>query len=66
MGGQSKLTLPPSNVFHRMKDVFPLVKGDYTASNQAVIQIISLAVTLGFALLGGLIVGKIKGISITS
>ncbi|GAA6103609.1 ammonium transporter Rh type B [Tachysurus ichikawai] len=42
-----------------MADVFPDITKDYTVSNQAVMQIISLAVTLGMALLGGLIVGFI-------
>ncbi|XP_036394333.1 ammonium transporter Rh type B [Megalops cyprinoides] len=43
-----------------MKDVFPDVSsGDITASFQGVRQAISLAVTLGIALLGGLIVGFI-------
>ncbi|KAG7469560.1 hypothetical protein MATL_G00130200 [Megalops atlanticus] len=43
-----------------MKDVFPDVSsGEITASFQGVRQAISLAVTLGIALLGGLIVGFI-------
>lgn len=43
-----------------LKDVFPDVhKGDVTASEQAVRQAISLAVTLGIAFLGGLIAGFI-------
>ncbi|XP_027004643.1 ammonium transporter Rh type B [Tachysurus fulvidraco] len=42
-----------------LADVFPGITKDYTVSNQAVMQIISLAVTLGMALLGGLIVGFI-------
>lgn len=42
-----------------MKDVFPDVEsGAITASYQGLVQAISLAVTLGMALLGGLIVGK--------
>lgn len=42
-----------------MKDVFPdVASGDITASYQGLVQAISLAVTLGMALLGGLIVGK--------
>lgn len=49
-----------------MADVFPDITKDYTVSNQAVMQIISLAVTLGMALLGGLIVGKKQGTIITS
>uniref|UniRef100_A0A8D0D2M6 Rh family B glycoprotein n=1 Tax=Sander lucioperca TaxID=283035 RepID=A0A8D0D2M6_SANLU len=41
-----------------MEDVFPdVAKGDITASYQGVRQAISLAVTLGMALVGGLIVG---------
>ncbi|XP_072249866.1 ammonium transporter Rh type B [Leuresthes tenuis] len=43
-----------------MKDVFPdVANGERTASYQGGIQAISLAVTLGIALLGGLIVGFI-------
>uniref|UniRef100_G3Q0V7 Rh family B glycoprotein n=1 Tax=Gasterosteus aculeatus aculeatus TaxID=481459 RepID=G3Q0V7_GASAC len=43
-----------------MKDVFPdVASGDITASYQGLVQAISLAVTLGMALLGGLIVGFI-------
>ncbi|XP_010792999.1 ammonium transporter Rh type B-like [Notothenia coriiceps] len=43
-----------------MADVFPdVASGDIEASYQGVRQAISLAVTLGFALLGGLIVGFI-------
>ncbi|XP_040900341.1 ammonium transporter Rh type B [Toxotes jaculatrix] len=43
-----------------MEDVFPdVASGDITASFQGVRQAISLAVTLGMALLGGLIVGFI-------
>ncbi|NP_001254581.1 ammonium transporter Rh type B [Gasterosteus aculeatus] len=43
-----------------MKDVFPDVEsGAITASYQGLVQAISLAVTLGMALLGGLIVGFI-------
>jgi len=42
-----------------MKDVFPdVANGERTASYQGGIQAISLAVTLGIALLGGLIVGR--------
>ncbi|KAG7335994.1 hypothetical protein KOW79_000687 [Hemibagrus wyckioides] len=40
-------------------DVFPDINDEHTASQQALMQIASLAVTLGFALLGGLIVGFI-------
>ncbi|TSK34792.1 Ammonium transporter Rh type B [Bagarius yarrelli] len=42
-----------------LEDVFPKINQDFTASNQAVMQIVSLAVTLGMALIGGLIVGFI-------
>lgn len=43
-----------------LKDVFPdVASGDRTASAQASQQAISLAVTLGFSLLGGTIVGKL-------
>lgn len=43
-----------------MEDVFPqIANGEFTASVQGVRQAISLAVTLGIALLGGLIVGFI-------
>lgn len=43
-----------------MVDVFPNIhSGEVEASYQGVIQAISLAVTLGFALLGGLVVGFI-------
>ncbi|XP_032367321.1 ammonium transporter Rh type B [Etheostoma spectabile] len=43
-----------------MEDVFPdVAKGEITASYQGVRQAISLAVTLGMALLGGLLVGFI-------
>ncbi|XP_033837140.1 ammonium transporter Rh type B [Periophthalmus magnuspinnatus] len=43
-----------------MEDVFPqIASGEFTASAQGVRQAISLAVTLGIALLGGLIVGFI-------
>lgn len=42
-----------------MSDVFPEVaKGSIEASKQGGIQAISLAVTLGIALLGGVIVGR--------
>ncbi|KAK7886954.1 hypothetical protein WMY93_026575 [Mugilogobius chulae] len=48
-----------------MEDVFPqIASGDFTASAQGVRQAISLAVTLGIALLGGLIVGFILKIPI--
>ncbi|MCJ8728649.1 hypothetical protein PDJAM_G00006910 [Pangasius djambal] len=41
-----------------LKEVFPEVfDNNFTASNQAVMQIASLGVTLGMALIGGLIVG---------
>lgn len=66
IGGCFNFTLPPSIVFHRMVDVFPLVPEDRTASYQAIIQIASLAITLSFAMLGGLIVGKNQEIGITS
>lgn len=43
-----------------MVDVFPdVASGDVEASFQGVRQAISLAVTLGVALLGGLIVGEL-------
>lgn len=43
----------------RMEDVFPDVAvGSIDASKQGGIQALSLAITLGIALLGGLIVGK--------
>ncbi|XP_053350962.1 ammonium transporter Rh type B [Clarias gariepinus] len=42
-----------------MGKVFPLISKDFTPSDQAIRQIISLAVTLGMALFGGLIVGFI-------
>lgn len=43
-----------------MEDVFPqIASGEFTASAQGVRQAVSLAVTLGIALLGGLIVGFI-------
>jgi len=43
-----------------MDDVFPLIhSGEQDASKQGVLQAISLAVTLGMALLGGLITGLI-------
>lgn len=45
--------------YFSMKEVFPEVaKHDRTASYQGAIQAISLAVTLGFALVGGLLVGR--------
>lgn len=67
IGGCSKLTLLPSNVFHRMKDVFPKIYSqEFTASYQGVMQIVSLFVTLGIALGGGLIVGKNQVTRITS
>lgn len=45
--------------FNSLKDVFPAVaSGDSNASQQGGIQAISLAVTLGIALLGGAIVGR--------
>uniref|UniRef100_A0AAV2MEW6 Ammonium transporter AmtB-like domain-containing protein n=1 Tax=Knipowitschia caucasica TaxID=637954 RepID=A0AAV2MEW6_KNICA len=48
-----------------MEDVFPqIASGDFTASDQAVRQAISLAVTLGIALLGGLITGFILKIPV--
>lgn len=43
----------------RMEDVFPdVANGSSTASKQGGIQALSLAITLGIAVLGGLIVGK--------
>nr|UQS87548.1 ammonium transporter Rh type B [Rhamdia quelen] len=42
-----------------LENVFPSISQDYTASSQAIMQIVSLAVTLGMALIGGLIVGFI-------
>lgn len=44
-----------------MEGVFPGIPNDSGISSQAVMQIISLAVTLGMALIGGLIVGKKQG-----
>lgn len=42
-----------------MEDVFPdVASGSIEASKQGGIQAISLAITLGIALLGGLIVGR--------
>lgn len=46
--------------------MFPDIIDGPTSSKQALMQIASLGVTLGFALLGGIIVGKNQGISITS
>lgn len=46
--------------------MFPEISKDFTASNQAVMQIVSLSVTLGMALIGGLIVGKNQETSLTS
>lgn len=65
IGGCSRFTLPSSNVFHRMVKVFPNINGTHTASDQALTQIMSLSVTSGFAMLGGIIVGKNQGTSIT-
>lgn len=46
-------------VYFSLEDVFPdVASGDIEASFQGVRQAISLAVTLGMALLGGLIVGR--------
>lgn len=43
-----------------MEDVFPqIANGDFTAQGQGIRQAVSLAVTLGIALVGGLIVGFI-------
>lgn len=43
----------------RMGDVFPdVADGSIDASKQGGIQALSLAITLGIALLGGLIVGE--------
>lgn len=43
----------------RMEDVFPdVANGSIDASKQGGIQALSLAITLGIALLGGLIVGE--------
>lgn len=42
-----------------MEDVFPKVAGgEFTASKQGAQQAIALGVTLGIALLGGVVVGK--------
>ena len=42
-----------------MEDVFPDIhSGEVTAAFQGIKQAISLAVTLGMALIGGLVVGK--------
>lgn len=46
-------------MFFSLADVFPdVADGSIEASKQGGIQAISLAVTLGIALLGGLIVGR--------
>lgn len=46
----------------RMADVFPdIADGSVDATKQGGIQALSLAITLGIALLGGLIVGKDQG-----
>lgn len=43
----------------RMEDVFPdVANGSIDASKQGGIQALSLAITLGIAVVGGLIVGK--------
>lgn len=43
----------------RMADVFPAIAdGSIDASKQGGIQALSLAITLGIAVLGGLIVGR--------
>lgn len=48
----------------RLEDVFPdVANGSMDASKQGGIQALSLAITLGVALLGGLIVGKRPALS---
>ncbi|XP_053561209.1 ammonium transporter Rh type B [Bombina bombina] len=48
-----------------MEDVFPLIfEGKRTASSQAIYQIVALVVALGFAIIGGAIVGFILRIPI--
>ena len=50
------------NVCSSMKDVFPAVAaGTIESSKQGGLQALSLLVTLGMALLGGLIVGESGG-----
>lgn len=50
-----------TSVFFSLADVFPdVATGSIEASKQGGIQAISLAVTLGIALLGGLIVGRCR------
>lgn len=46
-----------SNLFYRVDDVFPGLFKDHTASSQAAMQAASLGVTLGMAVIGGLVVG---------
>lgn len=59
VGSITAATASSSIYGNGMADVFPEISKDFTASNQAVMQIISLSVTLGMALIGGLIVGFI-------
>ncbi|XP_078391599.1 ammonium transporter Rh type B-A-like isoform X3 [Cetorhinus maximus] len=41
-----------------LEDVFPLLEGERSAKQQGLYQALGLAVTLGFALIGGTIVGR--------
>ncbi|KAI5618201.1 ammonium transporter Rh type B [Silurus asotus] len=59
VGSIAAATASTSIYGNGLQDVFPEISADFTTTNQAVMQIVSLAVTLGMALIGGLIVGFI-------